>query len=328
MSDFWSHLTANAAAAPNKIYAIDHMQVISVTGPDSSKFMQGQFSCNLSDVSEQQYVRGACCNAKGRMVASFNLAQKSEGYLLTLDASLAEPLLAHLKKYMVFFKCQMQITDYVLAGLTGPDTQSLIEQHFGSAPTNDFAQTTFENGLVIKLPFDAGYEIWLNKEHAENALTQLLEDPSKCSLTGNTAWQGNLISHGLCHMDHNNYEKLIPQMMNLDQTGGISFNKGCYTGQEIVARMQYLGKLKRHGYSLKISGIDTITTGEDIFAEGHKSPIGSVVAVSKLEGDEHLVFAVLDDKHLESTLSFGAEGEKSANAVEVLSLKYSTEIQD
>ena len=327
MSDFWSQFTSQTPASDqgDMLFAIRHQQVLSINGPDASKFMQGQFTCNLNEINGQEYRRGAVCNAKGRMVASFDLALFADEFLMATEHSLSSVALAHLKKYMVFFKCKMIEQDYVLAGLTGPNALKLVEKHFGVDTSNlangDYAQLTLEHGIIIKLPFDAGFEIWLQAEHAQAAFDKL---SSECSLTGNTpetkdAWQANLIQAGLGQLDKSLSEALIPQMINLAQTGGISFSKGCYTGQEIVARMQYLGKLKRHSYILKLQSPAEITSGQDIFTPEHKSAIGSIVNVAK-HGDSQYVFAVLEDKFKDAPLCFGQD--TSPLAAEHLPLPY------
>lgn len=327
MSDFWSQFSPQAPANDqgDMLFAIHHQQVLSINGPDASKFMQGQFTCNLSEINGQEYRRGAMCNAKGRMVASFDLALFTDEFLMATDQSLSPVALAHLKKYMVFFKCKMTEQNYVLAGLKGPNALKFIEKHLGVDTSNlangDYTQLTLEHGIIIKLPFDAGFEIWLQAEHAEEPLSKLA---SECPLTASStpnkdAWQANLIQAGLAHLDANLSEALIPQMINLAQTGGISFSKGCYTGQEIVARMQYLGKLKRHSYILKLQSPAALSSGQDIFTPEHKSAIGSIVNVTQ-QGDTQYVFAVLEDKFKDAPLCFGQDS--SPLAAEHLPLPY------
>lgn len=321
MSNPWSALITNSqstmpSSEDTGLYPIGHAQTITVSGPDSAKFMQGQFSCHLNEVDGTQFRRGACCNAKGRMITSFSIAKTDDDYLIAMDAGLVESSLAHLKKYMVFFKTQMTPSDWVLAGLKGPQSQSLITTLFGSAPDQDYGQVNSELGLAIQLPFDAGYELWLKPESAEATLSTLTD---QCILAPEQAWVANLIQQGLGYLTPETQESLIPQMMNLGVTGGISFNKGCYTGQEIVARMQYLGKLKRHGYVLKANTAE-VTSGASIFTQDKDTSIGEVLnTVSPDDSDYSLIFGILEDKYLESPLSLN-----SANgpALELLSLPY------
>ena len=321
MSNPWSDLLANTQTgfpSPEEtgLYPITHIQTIRVSGPDSAKFMQGQFSCNLTEVNGDQFKRGSCCNAKGRMITSFSVAKTDDDYLLTMDAGLVESSLAHLKKYMVFFKTQMTPSDWVLAGLKGAKADSLLSKLFGSAPMEDYQQVNSEMGLAIKLPFDAGYELWLKPETATDTLNSLMKE---CPLAPEQAWINNLIQHGLGYLTPETQASLIPQMMNLGVTGGISFNKGCYTGQEIVARMQYLGKLKRHGYVFKAASTD-IASGAGVFTADKESSIGEVLNVAAIENSDHsLLFAVVEDKYLEQTLSIGSNNGPS---LELLSLPY------
>ena len=321
MTNPWPALIEQHPAQPLNdvdtfIYPIQDQQLITVTGPDSAKFMQGQFSCNLSEVTESQYRRGACCNAKGRMVTSFNLAKYGEDYLISMNEGLAETALAHLKKYMVFFKTQMTANDWVTVGIKGPKAESAISQIMGNTPDSDFAQVQSDKGIAIKLPFEAGYELWLEEASASTVLRELT---SEYPLTHKTLWSENLITHGLAQLTPETTESLIPQMMNLGVTGGISFNKGCYTGQEIVARMQYLGKLKRHGYVFKASSSE-IMSGAGIFTTDKESSIGEVVNVSPSgSSNESLIFAVVEDKYLDYPLTANSSDGPS---LELLSLPY------
>jgi len=316
----WPDLIANcqpAASSGATLYPIEDQQIIQVSGPDSAKFMQGQFSCNLNEVNGDTFRRGACCNAKGRMVTSFSISQFEDNYLLAMNKDLVESTLAHLKKYMVFFKTQMVGSEWVMAGLTGPEAPARIEEVFGACPQGEYGQIFNELGLVNKLPFKAGYEIWLHPDTAQATLTSLI---SKCILTENKAWSKNLILNGLAQLTPETQDSLIPQMMNLGVTGGISFNKGCYTGQEIVARMQYLGKLKRHGYVLKC--LDTsLLSGTSVSSPEKTSAIGEIVNVAPSD-EGSIVFAVLEDKYLDGPLFVTPNESGEQVALELLSLPY------
>lgn len=316
----WPDIIANSQPASDAgatLYPIEDQQIIQVSGPDSAKFMQGQFSCNLSEINGDNFRRGACCNAKGRMVTSFSISQFEDNYLLAMNKGLVEPTLAHLKKYMVFFKTQMVASEWVMAGLTGPDAQARIEEVFGTCPQGEFEQTSNELGLVNKLPFNAGYEIWLKPETAQGTLESLI---SKCTLTTGNSWPKNLILNGLAQLTPETQDSLIPQMMNLGVTGGISFNKGCYTGQEIVARMQYLGKLKRHGYVLRSQG-NSLLSGASVFSPEKASAIGEIVNVAPSD-EGSIVFAVLEDKYLDGPLFVTPNESEEQLALKLLSLPY------
>jgi folate-binding protein YgfZ len=330
MSDFWSEqlschtpqpLLDGDIEAHTHLYPISDRKVLSIKGPDSGKFMQGQFTCQINDISLNQYRPGACCNAKGRMVNNFNLLQTGDHqYLLSLHASLAEPTQAHLKKYMVFFKSEMTTTDTVVAGIKGPNAAGILTDVFGQCPNEDYAQSAFEFGHIIKLPFNAGFELYLPATTAKEAVAKLT---SKCSLTTKGTWNLNLIQNGLAQLTHSNIEKFIPQMLNLSEAGAVSFSKGCYTGQEIVARMEYLGKLKRHLYRGCIENCDALSAGDAIFTPGHDNPIGEVVNWAAHNGNLEALM-VLEDKYLQNPLYVNSA---SGPHIQLLSLPYEISIK-
>lgn len=321
MSDFWTDIGGLATESQVntvacELFPITNRRVLSVQGVDSAKFMQGQFTCDINEITTSQYRHGACCNAKGRMVANFTLVKQGDDYLLALDTDAANALQAHLKKYMVFFKSDLNPTDYVMAGLKGPHAKDVLTKVFGGAPNekHDYAQFSFEGGIVTQLPFQAGYEIWLSPEHANECIQTLL---AHCSLSGSEQWLGNLIQHGLPLLTQASVETQIPQMINLAQIGGISFSKGCYTGQEIVARMQYLGKLKRHLYQISIQS-GSIDSEDSLYTPDSKSPVGTIINAVK-QGEASLALAVIEDKHLQNPLFADSD---LGTAVELLSLPY------
>ncbi|GAA6134800.1 folate-binding protein YgfZ [Oceaniserpentilla sp. 4NH20-0058] len=323
MSSFWSDIASfPSASSPLEcmLHPIEDQTVLSVSGPDSHKFMQGQFTCNLTDITSSQYRNGACCNAKGRMVSSFQLHQQGQDqYLMALHASLAQITQEHLKKYMVFFKCKMMTTDYVLAGLSGPQSEQLLSSVLGACPHSDFEQSQIDGGFLVKLPHGAGFQLFLKAEQAKQTIEPLL---SKCTLSNNKLWNQNLIHHGIGYITDKTSDEFIPQMINLNQNNGISFNKGCYTGQEIVARMQYLGKLKRHMYRLSIDPSSTVTAGDHAFIEGKNSPVGMVVNAT-ITSEQQYALVVLEDKVLpEISSSKLYLGDNQGIAQELLSLPY------
>ena len=323
MSDFWAtiastHPVLPISNSPTALYPILDQEVLLVSGPDSAKFMQGQFTCNINEISPEAFRPGACCNPKGRMISSFTLAQSAENeYLLCLNKSLTQSTLSHLKKYMVFFKSTMIQQQRVLAGLKGPHAQAIIEALFSLCPSDDFSQISHELGLVIKLPFDAGYELWLAPDSAQATIENILSE-SECALASNSLWALNRIQHGLGQVTEHSIEKFIPQMLNLAQASAISFNKGCYTGQEIVARMQYLGKLKRHLYRGKVESLEPIALASAIYVQGQDAPVAEVVNAA--HGENHSeILLVLDRKYSQMPLFLG---QTNGLQIELLSLPY------
>jgi len=294
--------------SPTHAYTFSHTEYIVVEGPDSAKFMQGQFTCDINQVDQTHYARGACCNPKGRMVASFDIGLIGEDkYLLTLSEGLAQPLLDHLKKYAAFFKTELSIARYQSWGVVGADAQDVVDALTQHTPQEAFEQVLENNLCLRKLPYNAGFEV---TNLASNELPTPLQDYFHSNDNG---WHLNLIQNGLSRITLATHLELIPQTINLDKTHGVSFKKGCYTGQEIVARMQYLGKLKRHCY--RIGFTHSAPSGSDILAGDKK--VGTLVNFAPTEaGFEGL--AVIEDKHLNAPLTLAS----ADNSIELLCLPY------
>ncbi len=321
MSDFWNQFAASSSAQQGAadsstlvLYPITGRDLISVTGPDSAKFMQGQFTCNLNDITPQQFRRGACCTPKGRMVTSFTLisldnSPQSSHYLMAMNQGLGEITLTHLNKYRVFFKTQLAPSDWVMMGLNGAAAEQRIIELFNAAPEHDYQQVTSELGAAIKLPFNAGYELWLNPESATATVNTLLSHDAVPAQLGNDGdWQANLIQAGLAHVTPQTTDELIPQMLNFSETGGISFKKGCYTGQEIVARMQYLGKLKRHMYRIAFAAQKAPNSNAELHSPDKTSAVGHLVNVAAYRDNQWQALAVIEDQYAQDITTLSLDG--------------------
>jgi len=201
--------------------------VIAVNGADASTFLQTQTTGDVQQVSEDKALFTSICNTKGRMVASFLLAKESsECFLLICHDSVSDTLVKHLNKYLVFSK----------------------------------ADATLRNDLAIELVETAGSDEAFSCKSDDNGL--LIQHP-----TAGLAWQllnhteANTIANSdadiaaeLYFTTQEDSEKLLPQLINLTAFDGISFTKGCYIGQEIIARMKYLGQQKKQLLKLDYQG--------------------------------------------------------------------------
>jgi hypothetical protein len=221
---------------------------LAITGRDALKFLQGYTTCDLDTVTPGNPGIGATCNIQGRMLSNYRIAAIETGFLLRMHHSLVEPTMLFLKKYIVFSKAELfdATTSYHCYGHTGAF----------DAP---------EGSIVV--PVDAAgerHECWS---------TQILSTTSE--QTQLHAWHLAELEAGLVWLDITSVEEYIPQMLNLQEFGGISFKKGCYLGQEIIARMHYRGQLKRklhRGHaSYQVQPGDPILSATD-------STLGKVVA--------------------------------------------------
>lgn len=268
---------------------LEQEHILEVQGVDATRFLQGQLSCDVATLPSGGHLLGSRCNPKGRMQSSFRLFKISaERYLLAMDAELLQPQQADLARYAAFFKVQLSdsTAQWVRLGLWG----SHVDEALAAA---DISRETSnpEAGQAITLD-DTTVEVWLPADRAHEMVTMLTQQAEPVALN---AWQLQQIRLGIGHVRSQTRESFIPQMLNLQQLGGVSFQKGCYTGQEIVARMQYLGKLKRRMYRLTGAGVDLPLPGTPIINSANNQAVGEVV-IAAGTGNGMELLAVLQNE--------------------------------
>jgi len=199
--------------------------------------LQGQITCNIHDISETQGSLGAMCNPKGRAISTFLLVKTADAFLMVLPKELLETVKKKLQMYIL--RADVRLSDssemLCLIGLyrqDSPDLKPLFASHAQNHPS-------------IKLsPTESRYLFILTPELAQTFWTEQVREQGFQPNDSNQ-WRYLDICTGLPWLSSATSEEYIPQMLNLDKLGGISFTKGCYTGQEIIARTHYLGKAKR-----------------------------------------------------------------------------------
>lgn len=283
---------------------LEHEGVIAVEGPDSARFLHGQLTCDVNALQVGQSTLGARCNPKGRMQSSFRLLRAgAELYYLVMHRELVERQLGELKKYAVFFKAQLSDVsqDWLRLGLLGPDFGAALTH--AELPCPEEARTAvFAGGtLVLKTGAETA-EAWLVPDAARSALERLCSVATPANLQ---AWLLGQVRSGVGMVFPETYEAFIPQMLNLQQLDGVSFRKGCYTGQEIVARMQYLGKLKRRMYRLLLSGETLPPPATGILDRDSGQTVGEVVMAARSESGVEVLAVLQKDAAQLATLVVG-----------------------
>nr|WP_314575085.1 folate-binding protein YgfZ [uncultured Pseudomonas sp.] len=256
---------------------LSHEGVLAVRGVDASKFLQGQLTCNLDYLSEAKATLGARCTQKGRMQSSFRILLEGDGVLLAMASELIEAQLLDLKKYAVFSKSKLtdESAAWVRFGLSHGDAALAS---LGLELAQDTDSVVRANDLIAIRVSPARAELWVRAEQADDIGNRLAAQLPEGSLDD---WLLGQIRAGIGQVFGQTREEFIPQMINLQAVGGVSFKKGCYTGQEIVARMQYLGKLKRRLYRLTLDGNDVPEPGVELFSPVHASSAGNVVLAAR-----------------------------------------------
>ena len=256
---------------------LSHEGVLAVRGADAGKFLQGQLTCNLDYLGDTRASLGARCTQKGRMQSSFRILLEGDGVLMAMATELLEPQLADLKKYAVFSKSKLtdESAAWVRFGIEQGDAALLGLGLELPAETDSVVRN---GGLVAIRVSPDRVELWAPADQADTLKGKLSALLAEGDLN---QWLLGQIRAGIGQVMPGTRELFIPQMLNLQAVGGVSFKKGCYTGQEIVARMQYLGKLKRRLYRLSLDAGELPHPGTPLFSPTHGSAIGEVVLAAR-----------------------------------------------
>lgn len=252
--------------------ALSSYGVLAVTGPEASKLLQGQVTCDVHQVSETQLLLGACCTNQGRILALFYLTGQAEWLQLILPRSLLPKLSQHLNKFAPLYR--------------------------GKAVVQDVSAQYHLYGSYQRALTSEGKRFALDPERQLYCLESPLPNDSSV-LVDEAAWQLQQIRHGEAMIDQATSGELLPQQINLAQIGGISFSKGCYTGQEIIARMHYRGQLKRHLYLFQLPLAAQANAGDPVFAftEQHEQKVVGTLVNSQCYQQQHLALIECLDQY-------------------------------
>lgn len=266
VAHFGDPLRESRAAAEGDVCAdLSHLGLIRAEGADTENFLQGQLSNDVRLVTDGRSQLSAYCNPKGRMLAILRLFKRDNAYFLQLPLALLEPTLKRLSMFVLRAKVKLQAEPELIGlGLSGPNAAALMENVWGPfAHEVDACRT--QNGItVICLPGKSPRYALLGSVASLQPVWQRLT--SAATPVGAHAWRWLDIQAGLPTVLPGTVEEFVPQMANLELVGGVSFKKGCYPGQEIVARMHYLGRLKQRMIGAHVQSATCPLPGAPIYA--------------------------------------------------------------
>ena len=261
---------AHPTALLSGVTDLPYLGIIRVIGEDAVKFLQGQLTQDVALMGLSEARLAAFCNAKGRMQASFVVFKRSDNdILMVCSRDILAQTLKRLSMFVMRAKARLSdaTADFVLAGLTGTAIDSIA----GNA-ASAWTTAQFDAKNVIFLFPGAGVERALWCAPAGTA------PPAGTSLAPGI-WDWLEVQSGIAMITLPIFEAFIPQMLNYESVGGVNFKKGCYPGQEIVARSQFRGTLKRRAYV--VHGFETGQVGQEVFSSADASqPCGLVAAAA------------------------------------------------
>ncbi|PXX14668.1 hypothetical protein C8R27_11422 [Nitrosomonas ureae] len=257
-------ISAELSDTQNKTIMTDlsHRGLIQFSGDDAKNFLQSQLSCDIREISSEIAQYGGYCTSKGRILASFLLWQKNQSVIMQLPASLVASTIKRLSLYIL--RSKVQLTDisnaWIRIGVAGPNISVLTAEFCKSANNSD---PVIDKEISMLHVANNRMEVITSIENAPAVWERLKQNASP---VGAACWDWLDIQSGIPVILPETQEAFLPQMINLDAIGGVSFKKGCYPGQEIVARTQYLGKLKRRMFLVHLTTTETIKAGDALYS--------------------------------------------------------------
>ena len=261
-------------------------QVIDVSGDDALSFLQGQLTCDMQEVISDKGVLTARCNRQGRMISLFYIvAQSSVQFTLIVPSTLVQITIDSLKQFIFRSKVSIKLNiDMSIAG-------DILNKNDLTLPS-PFETKRIEKQLLLGLP--------------GNRVLMLHFPPCKerdQNLKFMTQWQTLDIQYQLPWLCIETSEMFIPNEIKLETHQGLSFDKGCYIGQEIIARMHYLGKQKNQIHQITLVDNKTYAPGCDLFNKGEK--LGRLICSIMLD-DQRIGLAVLNSQKLVNQVESGS----------------------
>jgi tRNA-modifying protein YgfZ len=301
--------------------------IIAIQGNKAAEFLQGQLTCDVHEITAQQSRLGAHCDPKGRMQSTFRLFKLHDVYYLDLPVAMVPHTLQALKKYAVFFKITpVDVSNsFKIIGLSGPTIEAVLKELQIPIPQQIDEACAFQNNLIIRVPSCPVTQvqnqdptmtsslprfIFYGKQDDLNQIISQMNKLPQLNKADFIEWKWLDIAAGLATVYPQTVGEFTPHHINYPAFNAVSFKKGCYTGQEIVARMQYLGKLKQHLIRGLINSATASEPGTKLYnKEGNE--IGTIIdsAPNGIESDHQISLAVVADKAKEQTIHIGsAEG--------------------
>jgi len=278
----------HAGANSEFVAPLAGLGLIVADGEDAPSFLHNQLTNDIERLGEAQARLAGYCTPKGRLLATMLSWKSAQHIMLQLPRQLQPAIQKRLQMFIL--RAKMKLADEsdsrVALGLVGHAAQAVLSKWFSSLPIAPYDKTDSDFGTLIRMP-DAGgmprYQWIAGLETAQDAWPAL---SAAVRPAAEHAWRLTEIRAGLPQITQATQEQFVPQMINLDLVGGVNFKKGCYPGQEIVARTQYLGKLKRR---MMLAQVETanVKAGDEVFSDADpQQPCGMIVNAAPVSASE------------------------------------------
>jgi folate-binding protein YgfZ len=255
---------AHAAAGATTVIPLTHLGLIRSSGEESAPFLHNLFSNDVNKLAPEAVQWNSFNSPKGRMLASLLLWREVAGHMLAVSADIHPALLKKLSMYVLRSKVKLTDgdADTVLVGVSGKDASAVLGRAGLPLPAGPMRQAAAGEARCLQLDANS-FVLALPAAEAPARFAALVA--AGALKAGTDAWQLAMIRAGVPLVTAATQEEFVAQMLNYEVIGGVSFNKGCYPGQEIVARTQYLGKLKKRMYRVHVAAEAAPEPGADLY---------------------------------------------------------------
>jgi hypothetical protein len=299
------HAQSRHAAAGDIVADLSHLGLIRADGQDVAAFLQGQLSNDIRKVDPGHGQLSAYCNPNGRMLALFRVFMHTGAYYLQLPAALQPATLKRLRLFVLRAKVTLDSADRELIrfGLSGPNALRLLSSA-GLVPPERTDESSEQDGItLLRLPGPhPRFEMIAGLEAGQRLWTTLA---GQAVAVGASAWSWLDIAAGIPTLLPGTIDEFIPQMVNLDLLGGVSFQKGCYPGQEIVARVHHLGRVKQRLYLAHVAVDSRPAVATPIYGAISDQSVGRLVNAQPAPTGGYDLTAVINLDQLETPLHLG-----------------------
>lgn len=272
--------------------------LLSCSGEDAAKFLHSQLSNDITGLAADASLYAAYCSAKGRMLANFLVWQMAGRFVLLLPDALLASLRQRLGMFVLRARARIEDAsdDYVRIGIAGTQAAAILRDVAGPVPPAPHQVAQLDAGALIRL--EQQRFLLVLEPAAAPALWQALA--ARCTAVGSGCWEWLDIRAGIPWLGNATQGQFVPQMANLELIGGVSFKKGCYPGQEIVARTQYLGQVKRRMVLARIASGAAPAAGDALFGTDNGDQAnGMIVNVQAAPDGGYDVLAVVQTASLD-----------------------------
>jgi len=314
-----SHFADDLAIAdnnPNFLCDLSQLGLLRITGDDAETFLQGQLSNDVSALDGNQSQLSSYCSPKGRILASFRLYRNGEDFYLLIPADTLSATQKRLRMFVLMSKVSIDdVSDELIRiGISGDKATTALEQLALSVPADKNGLTIDDSIHILNIPGTQPRYMLIGSTAVVQDMWEKLKE--QFPLKGYNHWNLMDIYQGIPSITDATVDAFVPQMVNLHAIDAVSFTKGCYPGQEIVARMHYLGKLKRRMYRAEVQSEQAPKAGDALFSADSDSGqgAGQIVMSAALADNRYEVLAVISVKtHDENELHLiNNEGPKLA----------------